>query len=80
MLLFASIRDLFGQGEIRLDPKDSGEIRTAGDVFEVLCRRRPDLEAYRGKVRVAVNETYAAFDRQVADGDVVALFPPVSGG
>ena len=31
-------------------------------------------------VRVAVNQEFAAPDNAVADGDEVALFPPVTGG
>jgi molybdopterin converting factor subunit 1 len=78
VLLFASLREIIGQGEIEL--ASSPEVRTAGDLFDLLCRRQPALEAYRTRVRVAVNETYGSFDSPVADGDEVALFPPVSGG
>ena len=31
-------------------------------------------------IRVAVNQEFAAPDHAVADGDEVALFPPVTGG
>ena len=31
-------------------------------------------------VRVAVNQEFAAPDHAVADGDEIALFPPVTGG
>jgi molybdopterin synthase sulfur carrier subunit len=31
-------------------------------------------------VRVAVNQTYVPLDHAVADGDEIAIFPPVTGG
>ena len=31
-------------------------------------------------IRVAVNQEFAAPDHAVADGDEIALFPPVTGG
>ncbi|MFZ0430062.1 MAG: MoaD/ThiS family protein [Acidobacteriota bacterium] len=80
VLLFASIRELLGRGEVELASDSSGPLRSADDVFRSLCRLEPKLESYRDRVRVAVNETYGSFESPVRDGDVVALFPPVSGG
>lgn len=48
--------------------------------FTCLADRYPGLEVHRDRVAVAVNEEYAAWDRGLADGDVVAFVPPVSGG
>lgn len=80
VLLFASLRELMGQGEVELGLDPSATTWTAGDVFDRLCRKEPALETYRERVRVAVNETYGSFDSEVVDGDEIALFPPVSGG
>jgi len=76
-LFFASYRDLLGTGEIAL-PLPEGttvsgmvaELRGRGGAFG-------KLPAYPV---VAVNEEYAAEDRLLRDGDVVAFIPPVAGG
>ncbi len=36
--------------------------------------------ANRNAIRVAVNEEYVGRDHPLAEGDEVALFPPVTGG
>ncbi len=33
-----------------------------------------------GSLRVAVNDEFASWDRQLVDGDTVAFLPPMSGG
>jgi molybdopterin synthase catalytic subunit len=48
---------------------------TVADVWDAL-----DLGAEPGGLLYAVNKTYAERDRALADGDEVALIPPVSGG
>src|SRR5262249_21364683 len=45
-----------------------------------LERRHPELGALRPVVKLAVNEEFATRDRVLADGDVIALIPPVAGG
>lgn len=45
-----------------------------------LRESHPGLRRLDGVLMVAVNERYAAGETPVADGDVVALIPPVSGG
>jgi len=76
-LFFASYRDLLGTGEIALlFPEGTtvsgmvAELRGRGGAFG-------NLPAYPV---VAVNEEYAAEDRLLRDGDVVAFIPPVAGG
>jgi MoaE-MoaD fusion protein len=70
--LFAALRERAGTGE-RLVELDDGAV--AGDVWAVL-----ELgEEPRGLV-YAVNKEYADRERRLADGDEVALIPPVSGG
>jgi len=53
---------------------------TVGDLVGVLVASYPGLGPMRSDLLVAVNEEYSGADRRLADGDVVAVFPPVSGG
>jgi molybdopterin synthase catalytic subunit/molybdopterin converting factor small subunit len=70
--LFAALRERASTGE-RLVELDDGAV--AGDVWAAL-----ELgEEPRGLV-YAVNKEYADRERRLADGDEVALIPPVSGG
>jgi len=70
--LFAGLREQAGTGERELDLEDGA--RTA-DVWPALgLGEEPPGLLY------AVNREYAQPDRRLADGDEVALIPPVSGG
>jgi molybdopterin converting factor subunit 1 len=72
--LFAGLRELAGTGEQEVELAEGA---TAADVWASLPDRlgeRPD-----GLV-LAVNRSYATEDTPLADGDEVALIPPVSGG
>lgn len=78
ILYFAGLRDTLGLAEesIRLPP----DVRTVGEVCAFLADRHEGYAARRGHVRVARNEAFATEDERVADGDVIALIPPVAGG
>ena len=77
LLFFASLKDIVGSRELSLDVPGNS---TVGDILSTLESRYPRLAAYRQIVLTAVNEEYVAKDAPVADGDEVAIFPPVSGG
>jgi molybdopterin converting factor subunit 1 len=51
---------------------------TVGALWRTLVAEHPRLGRHR--VRFAVNETYVESSHRLADGDEVAVFPPVSGG
>jgi molybdopterin converting factor subunit 1 len=70
--LFAALRERAGTGERRLE-LDAGS--TAGDVWAALA-----LGDEPSGLLYAVNREYAERDRPLAEGDEVALIPPVSGG
>ena len=53
---------------------------TVADAWAALAARFPDLEPHRPYVRGARNGAYAGWEEPVADGDIIAFLPPVSGG
>jgi molybdopterin synthase catalytic subunit len=75
--LFASLRELAGQGEVALDLPDGA---TAEDAWSVLAAAHPALAPRRAHLTAAVNRRYAAFAEPLRDGDEVVFVPPVSGG
>jgi molybdopterin converting factor subunit 1 len=76
LLLFASYADAFGASSLDMElPRES----TVGELLEAI-RSRPGAERLPPRPLVAVNQTYAALDSVVHDGDEIALIPPVAGG
>jgi molybdopterin synthase catalytic subunit len=73
---FASLRELsVDRCELELDPGT-----TVDDAWNALASMHPDLQPQRPYVRAARNGAYVPWDEAVAEGDVVAFLPPVSGG
>ncbi len=78
LLYFAAVRELVGRDEERMTlPAGVG---TIADLAALLAKHHPALAGRLGAVRFARNETFATNDEVLADGDVVALIPPVAGG
>lgn len=75
--LFASVKDIVGQRELTLDLPEG---TTAAELLERIARDHPRLKAMAPTLLLAVNREYAEGSRILADGDEVALIPPVSGG
>ncbi|AOZ51082.1 molybdopterin converting factor subunit 1 [Chromobacterium vaccinii] len=79
LLYFARLRETLGVESEQLDSE-------AANVAELLAELRQRgqvwaLELAADKVfRVAVNQEMARPDTPLADGDEVAVFPPVTGG
>jgi molybdopterin synthase catalytic subunit len=67
--LFAGLRERAGWSTREIDAARVGDVWNRLDLGE-----EPDGLLY------AVNKQYAPADHELADGDVVALIPPVSGG
>jgi len=74
--LFASYREAAGQGRIELDLPPGSTVR---DAIAEIASRHPLITEGR-KVVIAKNRDYVTADEPLADGDEVALIPPVSGG
>ncbi len=78
VLFFGVLRELCGAGE-RWAVVD--ESATVGVLLTDLRQAaEPRMEALWPRLAVAVNREYAAHTQPLADGDEVALLPPVSGG
>ena len=77
LLFFAVLRDIAGSDEREL-AIDEGT--TASDVWESLRRTYAKLADYTQPPMIAINESYAAPDAILRDGDELAFIPPVAGG
>lgn len=76
VLFFGVLRERFGLHE-ELE-KFPG--RTVADLLQYYRAVSPELQDLWQTVAVAVNQEYATAPTTLADGDEVALLPPVSGG
>jgi molybdopterin synthase sulfur carrier subunit len=70
---FASLRERLGCSETSLDV-------TAGATVGDIWFQATNGMSVSDNALAAINMEYVGFDRQIADGDEVAFFPPVSGG
>lgn len=77
LLYFAALKDLAGVAEEWVELERAASV---ADVTQRLTELRPALAGKLAGVRVAVNETFAAPEDAVREGDTLALIPPVSGG
>jgi molybdopterin converting factor subunit 1 len=75
--LFAIQRELAGAREVALELPDGADVEAA---WRALVERHPVLAPGRSSVRFARNGDYAEPETSLADGDEVAMIPPVSGG
>jgi molybdopterin synthase catalytic subunit len=77
VLYFAVVRERLGLDSEALDLPDAS---TGETLMAELVRRHPALSGLRPALKLAINEEFAPPDRRLAEGDVVALIPPVAGG
>lgn len=77
VVAFARVRELVGFGQREFD---LSEAATVGALRARLESSAPELGALRDSTRVARNGTLVDDDERLADGDEVALLPPVGGG
>ena len=77
LLFFAVLRDIAGNDERELSLEEG---TTAHDVWESLRKSYVKLADYTQPPMIAINETYAAPEAVLRDGDELAFIPPVAGG
>ena len=77
VLFFGAARDAVGHSEAALTL--TGPVNGAS-AFEQVLAQFPSLRRFGRSLLFAINEEYAPADREVHEGDELAVFPPVSGG
>lgn len=77
LLFFAVLRDIAGTDERELAVADG---TTARDVWQALRSEYAKLTDYSQPPMIAINESYAAPETVLRDGDELAFIPPVAGG
>jgi len=75
--LFGSLREEAGAKELALELPAGSRVL---DLRELLAARLPLLEQLGDRVAISVNLELAGSEHALADGDEVALLPPVAGG
>jgi molybdopterin converting factor subunit 1 len=78
LLYFAALRERMGTAAEDVDLPD--EVMDVRALRAWLEATQPKLRGVLGSVRIAVDDEFAALDRPLSGGEVVALLPPVSGG
>jgi molybdopterin converting factor subunit 1 len=77
LLYFAVLRDITGKSDAVVSLKEGTR---AMDVWQTLRAEYPQLSDYRQPPMIAVNESYAAPETVLREGDELAFIPPVAGG
>jgi molybdopterin synthase catalytic subunit len=77
VLYFAILRERFGREGERVELREPA---TVGDLLAWVRERQPAFPPLERRVQVAVNRQMVPVTHVLADGDEVALIPPVSGG
>ena len=77
VLLFGVLKDIFPEAIGAFELPDGATVNTLLDRFR---QQKPSHETLWASLAVAVNHDYSERTRLLADGDEIALLPPVSGG
>src|SRR5215210_874611 len=77
VLFFGAARDAVGQEQIEVEFESP--INADGARAKLLSAY-PSLQRFGKSLLFAVNQQYAQSDREISEGDELAVFPPVSGG
>ena len=76
-LLFGQAREFAGKDKLELDIETPATVASA---FAAIKHRHVKLAEMERSLLFAVNEEYATASHPLADGDRLAVLPPVSGG
>ena len=77
VLLFSAAREVVGKDAVQLELPDAATVAAARSA---LLQSYPALTPRAKNLLWAVNNEFASDDRVLHSTDVVACFPPVSGG
>lgn len=77
VLFFGMLKDVVGRAEEELEVGPGARLQS---VFTHYAERFPRLREMEGSVVLARNQQFSPASTPVAEGDEVALLPPVSGG
>ena len=77
VLFFGAARDAAGQERVEIELAAPSR---AADAFASVLALHPDLKRFGRSLLLAVNQEYSPPDREIHEGDELAIFPPVSGG
>lgn len=77
VLYFGIVRERLGRREELFDGRDGLSV---GELLAGLSDSNGILALGAGSLRVAVNREYVGNEHVLADGDEVAIIPPVAGG
>ena len=77
VLYFGQLREL---AQKREEPVEIASGATVQQLFDQLATSFPALRNFDDVIAIGVNQSFAARDLRLNDGDEVALLPPVSGG
>ena len=79
VLFFGAAREVVDQNPLPLTLAVDGP-PTVSSAFQQLVQKFGGLERFGRSLLFAVNQEYATPDKDLKDGDELAIFPPVSGG
>jgi molybdopterin converting factor subunit 1 len=77
VLAFARLRELLGAPEITLELPEGARVV---DAWSARAQGCSELDEQRASTRAARNGNLVAFEEPLADGDELAILPPVGGG
>ena len=77
VLLFASLRELTDMSEIEIKISQNSSISS---LLNKLKEKFPLVQEFSQPLLFAINNTYCKEEEIIKENDIVAIFPPVSGG